>query len=181
MSAAPVKLPIASKPQPLPLPFHANPKRRIDRRRPDLPCLAYGRLFSLPLTFPPMIKQTLPADIKTALDQVAAIADELAATYIESGSESFAGMNVAAVLNNLDQVASSLTWKDLEDAPAMLNAAARAFRQTFDGLSNGFAAAGRLQTIAYMIERASADQYMKENPAAVADFYHKPENPMSTL
>jgi hypothetical protein len=128
-----------------------------------------------------MIKQTLPPDIKSALDQVAAIADGLAETACQAESGRLAGLNVAAVLNNLDQVASSLTWKDLEDAPAMLNAAARAFRQTFDGFSEGFAAAGRLQSIAYMIEKACAEQYMKENPAAVADFYHKPENPMSTL
>jgi hypothetical protein len=90
-------------------------------------------------------------------------------------------MDVAGVLNNLDEVAAALTWADLENAPAMLNAAARAFRQTFDGFSEGFAAAGRLQSIAYAIEQACVEKYMKENPGETADFYFKKENPFSTL
>jgi hypothetical protein len=63
----------------------------------------------------------------------------------------------------------------------MLNAAARAFRQTFPADSLGWEDAGRLQSIAYAIEQGQVDNYMKENPAAVADFYFKKENPFSTL
>ena len=91
------------------------------------------------------------------------------------------GLNVAGVLDNLDDVASALTWADLENAPAMLNGAARAFRQTFPSDSLGWEDAGRLQSIAYAIERGQVENYMKENPAAVADFYFKKENPFSTL
>ena len=91
----------------------------------------------------------------SALAEVAAIADRLAMTFDENGMTASYGpvdMNVPCVLDNLDEVASAVTLAELKNAPAMLNAAARAFRQTFNGFSEGFAAAGRLQTIAYMIE-----------------------------
>ena len=80
-----------------------------------------------------------------------------------------------------DRAAAALTWQELEQAPAMLNAVARAFRIGFPSDSLGWEDAGRLQTIAYAIEQACVEQYMKENPAAVADFYHKRENPFSSL
>lgn len=63
-------------------------------------------------------------------------------------------MSVSAVLDNLDYVASCLNLAELEHAPAMLNAAARAFRQTFPFDSLGWEDAGRLQTIAGMIAAA---------------------------
>jgi hypothetical protein len=127
------------------------------------------------------MKQPLPPSISAALAEVANIADQLAATDCESPAGKFNGMSVAACLDNLDQVAAALTWKELEHAPAMLNAAARAFRQTFPCDSLGWEDAGRLQTIAYAIEQACVEQYMKENPSEVADFYHKQENPFSSL
>jgi len=100
-----------------------------------------------------MNPQLNPA-IKAALAEVADIADRLAMTFDENGMTASHGpvdMNVPCVLDNLDEVASALTLAELKNAPAMLNAAARAFRQTFNGFSEGFAAAGRLQTIAYQI------------------------------
>jgi hypothetical protein len=116
-----------------------------------------------------------------ALADVERIADGLAATVCHFSGDKINGMSVAAVLDNLDQVASALTWKELEQAPAMLNAAARAFRQTFPADSLGWEDAAALTRIAYAIEQACVEQYMKENPSAVADFYHKRENPFSTL
>jgi hypothetical protein len=127
------------------------------------------------------MKTPLPPLIQIHLAEVAALADGLAETACDVPSGKLAGMDVAGVLNNLDEVAAALTWADLENAPAMLNAAARAFRQTFPGLSIGFAEAGRLQSIAYVIERGQVDNYMKENPGEAADFYFKKENPFSTL
>ncbi len=130
------------------------------------------------------MKTPLPADIKAALIEVENIADTLAMTFDQDGmTESYGpiDMNVNAVLNNLDQVAAALTWKELEDAPAMLNAAARAFRQTFPADSLGWEDAARLTLIAYAIERGQVDNYMKENPGETADFYFKKENPFSTL
>lgn len=127
------------------------------------------------------MKTPLPPLIQIHLAEVAALADGLAATACDVPSGKLAGMDVAGVLNNLDEVAAALTWADLENAPAMLNAAARAFRQTFPGLSIGFAEAGRLQSIAYAIEQACVENYMKENPGEAADFYFKKENPFSTL
>jgi len=62
-------------------------------------------------------------------------------------------MNVAGVLDNLDHVASAVCLSELENAPAMLNGAARAFRQTFPADSLAWEDAGRLQSIAYMIEQ----------------------------
>jgi len=100
----------------------------------------------------PNMKTPLSPSLQSALSEVAAIADGLAATACDVPSAKFGGMNVAGVLDNLDHVASCLTLAELENAPAMLNAAALAFRQTFPGLSIGFAEAGRLQSIAYMIE-----------------------------
>jgi hypothetical protein len=127
------------------------------------------------------MKTPLPPLIQSHLAEVAAIADGLAATVCDVPYGKLAGMDVAGVLDNLDYVAGCLTWKELDHAPAMLNAAARAFRQTFDGFSEGFAAAGRLQSIAYAIEQACVENYMKENPGEAADFYFKKENPFSTL
>jgi hypothetical protein len=100
----------------------------------------------------PNMKTPLPPALQSALAEVAAIADQLAETSCIMPSAKMGGLNVAGVLDNLDYVAGCLTLDELENAPAMLNGAARAFRQTFPGLSEGFAAAGRLQTIAYLIE-----------------------------
>ena len=127
------------------------------------------------------MKQPLPPVIKSALADVERIADDLAATVCHFSGDKINGMNVAACLDNLDQAAAALTWQELEQAPAMLNAVARAFRIGFPSDSLGWEDAGRLQTIAYAIEQACVEQYMKENPAAVADFYHKRENPFSSL
>jgi len=100
----------------------------------------------------PNMKTPLSPALISALAEVAAIADGLAETACDFPAAKFGGMNVAGVLDNLDHVASAVCLSDLADAPAMLNGAARAFRQTFPGLSIGFAEAGRLQSIAYMIE-----------------------------
>lgn len=100
----------------------------------------------------PNMKTPLSPALISALAEVAAIADGLAETACDFPSAKFAGMDVAGVLDNLDYVASCLTLAELENAPAMLNGAALAFRQTFPGTSIGFAEAGRLQSIAYMIE-----------------------------
>lgn len=100
----------------------------------------------------PNMKTPLPPSLQSALAEVSAIADSLACTSCEFSSAKMGDMNVSGILDNLDHVAAALCLADLEAAPAMLNAAARAFRQTFPGLSEGYAAAGRLQTIAYMIE-----------------------------
>jgi hypothetical protein len=127
------------------------------------------------------MKTPLPPLIQSHLAEVAAIADGLAATACQVESGKMRGLNVAGVLDNLDFVAGCLTWKELDHAPAMLNAAARAFRQTFPADSLGWEDAARLTLIAYAIERGQVDNYMKENPAAVADFYFKKENPFSTL
>jgi hypothetical protein len=97
------------------------------------------------------MKQPLPPSIRAALADVERIADDLAATACESPAGKFNGMSVAACLDNLDQVAAALTWKELEQAPAMLNAVARAFRIGFPSDSLGWDDAGRLQTIASMI------------------------------
>jgi len=96
----------------------------------------------------PNMKTALPPSVQLQLAEVAGIADGLAATSCDFPASAFAGMDVAGILNNLDEVASAVTAEQLADAPAMLNGAARAFRQTFPGTSEGFAEAGRLQTIA---------------------------------
>jgi hypothetical protein len=127
------------------------------------------------------MKTPLPPLIQSHLAEVAAVADGLAATACEVESGKLAGLNVAGVLDNLDYVAGCLTWKELDHAPAMLNAAARAFRQTFPADSLGCKDAARLSLIAYAIERGQVDNYMKENPGETADFYFKKENPFSTL
>jgi hypothetical protein len=98
------------------------------------------------------MKTPLSPALISALAEVAAIADGLATSACDFPAAKFGGMNVAGVLDNLDYVAGCLTLAELEHAPAMLNASALAFRQTFPGLSIGFAEAGRLQSIAYMIE-----------------------------
>ncbi len=127
------------------------------------------------------MKTPLPPLIQSHLAEVGNIADGLAATACQVESGKMRGLNVAGVLDNLDDVASALTWADLENAPAMLNAAARAFRQTFPSDSLGWEDAARLTLIAYAIERGQVDNYMKENPGETADFYFKKENPFSTL
>ena len=100
------------------------------------------------------MKTPLPPSLQSALAEVAAIADGLAETSCVMPSAKMGGMNVAGVLDNLDEVASCLTLSELENAPAMLNAAARAFRQTFPADSLGWEDAGRLQTIASDIAAA---------------------------
>jgi hypothetical protein len=127
------------------------------------------------------MKEPLPSLIQSHLAEVAAIADGLAATECQVSGERLRGLNVAAVLDNLDFVAGCLTWKELDHAPAMLNAAARAFRQTFPADSIGWEDAAALTRIAYAIEQACVENYMKENPGETADFYFKKENPFSTL
>ena len=97
---------------------------------------------------------SLPPSISAALYEVAEMADQLAATFCDHSQTvtTAAGGHdyhmLTACLDNLDSVASALTWKDLEQAPAMLNAVARAYRQTFPSDSLGWEDAGRLQTIA---------------------------------
>jgi len=97
------------------------------------------------------MKQPLPLSISAALAEVEAMADQLAATVCESPAGKLKDMSASACLDNLDTVAAALTWKDLEQAPAMLNAVARAYRQTFPADSLGWEDAGRLQTIASLI------------------------------
>ena len=98
------------------------------------------------------MKTPLSPALQSALAEVAAIADGLAETACDFPAAKFGGMNVAGVLDNLDYVAGCLTLAELENAPAMLMAAARAFRQTFPFGSFGWEDAGRLQKIACMIE-----------------------------
>lgn len=102
------------------------------------------------------MRQPLPPSLVAALSEVADIADNLAMTacHVENGN--LADMDLTGVLDNLDHVASCLTLAELENAPAMLNGAARAFRQTFPFDSLGWEDAGRLQTIAGMIAAALA-------------------------
>jgi hypothetical protein len=89
---------------------------------------------------------SLPPSIVAALAEVADMADQLAATACDCGAPRC--LEVAAVLNNLDEVSSAVTFADLVNAPAMLNAVARAYRQSFPSDSLGWEDAGRLQTIA---------------------------------
>ena len=100
------------------------------------------------------MKQPLPPSIVAALFDVEHMADRLAMTFDEDGMTASYGpvdMSIPACLDNLDTVASALTWKELEQAPAMLNAVARAYRQSFPSDSLGWEDAGRLQTIAALI------------------------------
>lgn len=101
-----------------------------------------------------MKTQPLPPSISAALAEVANIADRLAGTCCSRSINSYSE-DMTACQDNLDAVASALTWKDLEHAPAMLNAAARAFRKTFPSDSLGWEHAGRLQTIASDIAAAA--------------------------
>jgi hypothetical protein len=91
----------------------------------------------------------LPPVIKSALDEVAGIADGLAETFCVASVNS---SDLTACLDNLDFVAGCLTWKELDHAPAMLQAAARAFRHTFPADSVGWEEAGRLESIATLIQ-----------------------------
>jgi len=105
------------------------------------------------------MKQPLPPSIRAALFDVEHMADQLAATFCEKSHmvTTAAGGHdyhiLTACLNNLDSVASALTCRELENAPAMLNAVARAYRQSFPSDSLGWEDAGRLQTIASDIAR----------------------------
>ena len=80
------------------------------------------------------------------------MADQLAATVCHFSGDKIKDMSVSACLNNLDSVASALTWEDLQFAPAMLNAVARAYRQGFPSDSLGWEDAGRLSSIATLIQ-----------------------------
>lgn len=100
----------------------------------------------------PNMKTPLSPALQSALAEVADIADCLAATACDFPSAKFGDMNVSGILDNLDHVAGCLTLAELENAPAMLNGAARAFRQSFPADSLGWVDAGRLQSIAYLIE-----------------------------
>jgi len=103
------------------------------------------------------MKQPLPPSIRAALFDVEHMADQLAATfcdYSQTATTAAGGHDyhmLTACLNNLDSVASALTWRELENAPAMLNAVARAYRQSFPSDSLGWEDAARLQTIAALI------------------------------
>ena len=95
----------------------------------------------------------LPPSIAAALAEVANIADRLAATCCSRSINSYSE-DMTACQDNLDAIASALNFAELENAPAMLNAAARAFRQIFPSDSLGWEDAGRLQTIAADIAAA---------------------------
>ena len=97
------------------------------------------------------MKQPLPPSIVAALNDVANIADALAATLCHFSGDKIKDMSVTDCLDNLDSVASALTWKDLEHAPAMLNAVARAYRRGFPSDSLGWEDAARLNNIAVLI------------------------------
>ena len=97
------------------------------------------------------MKQPLSPSLVAALADVERIADGLAATACHF---SLTSEEMTACQNNLDDVAAAVTLADLADAPAKLNAAARAFRQTFPADSLGWEDAGRLQTIASDIAAA---------------------------
>lgn len=100
------------------------------------------------------MKTPLSPALISALYEIARIADKLAVTCTTSFADKLADkdMDVTGVLDNLDHVAACVTLAELENAPAMLNGAARAFRQTFPANSLAWEDASRLQTIAYMIE-----------------------------
>ena len=93
----------------------------------------------------------LPPAIVAALFDVEHMADQLAATFCDYPAKGLMPAETAACLDNLDSVAAALTWEDLQFAPAMLNAVARAYRQSFPSDSLGWEDAGRLQTIAALI------------------------------
>jgi hypothetical protein len=97
------------------------------------------------------MKQPLPPSISAALADVANMADQLAATFCDYPAKGLMPAETAACLDNLDSVASALTWKELEHAPAMLNAVARAYRQSFPADSLGWEDAARLNNIAVLI------------------------------
>ena len=103
------------------------------------------------------MKQPLPPSIVSALATVADISDRLAETLcIVSGPLK---MDSDKVLNNLDLVASAVTLEELEQAPDILNDAARAFRQTFPADSLGWEHAGKLNHIAIVIEGSLPPKY----------------------
>lgn len=94
----------------------------------------------------------LPPSLMSALAEVANIADKLAACACDRPAGNLLPAETAACIDNLDAVASALTWKDLEQAPAMLNAVARAYRQTFPSDSLGWEDAATLTNIAVLIQ-----------------------------
>jgi hypothetical protein len=102
------------------------------------------------------MKSPLPPSLISALADVADIADQLAATVCHFSGDKVKDMSVSACLDNLDTVAAALTWPELENAPAMLNSVARAYRQSFPSDSLGWEDAGRLQTIASLIAQWQA-------------------------
>jgi hypothetical protein len=110
----------------------------------------------------------LPPSIAAALAEVGNIADGLAATQCHVSAGKLAGMDVAGVMDNLDYVAGCLTWKELEHGPAMLNAAARAFRQTFPSDSLGWEDAARLTLIADAIAKGWEDENEDEDEERMA-------------
>jgi hypothetical protein len=114
------------------------------------------------------MKTPLPPLIQSHLATVAAIADGLAATACQVPARKLAGINVAGILDNLDYVAGCLTWKELEHAPAMLNAAARAFREAFPSDSLGWEDAARLTLIADAIAKAWEDEQEDEDDERMA-------------
>jgi len=109
------------------------------------------------------MKTPLPAEIQSALNQVENVADLLASTAIDFPAAKFGGMNVASVIDDLDDVSSAVSWAELENAPAKLNAAARSFRQIFPADSLGWEDAARLNNIAALIEQ-------KKRAAAVISY-----------
>lgn len=133
------------------------------------------------------MKQTLPDQIKSKLAEVERIADGLAATACLASMPS----GYTATQDNLDNAAAALTVAELEDVPAMLNSAARYFREAFPADSLGWEEAGRLQTIASDIAAflwdhpaTAANQlalFEKANPGLIADFNNRQENPFSNL
>lgn len=97
------------------------------------------------------MKTKLPPELITALSEVESIADGLAATSCDFPASSFADMNITCVLNNLDDVASSVFLEDLTDAPAKLMSAARSFRNVFPSDSVGWEDAATLNNAALLI------------------------------
>lgn len=106
----------------------------------------------------------LPPEIIAALSKVEDIADSLASTFCISSMscETKDGQHdphmIASCLDNLDEVASATTFDELKNAPAMLNAVARAFRQTFPSDSLGWDDAATLTNVACLINEELPDE-----------------------
>ena len=95
------------------------------------------------------MENPLPPSLMAALSTVANISDRLAETLCHF---SRLDMDSDTVLTNLDQVASALTFEEMQEAPAMLHEAARAFRRCFPSDSLGWDDAATLAHIAGLIE-----------------------------